>query len=76
MSLKDRVRRLEGDAPNRCNNCREWGDFVRYEHDPAECDPGCHEPAYTHGGGMPERCECGYEPLTVLITHTWAAGRL
>jgi hypothetical protein len=32
MSLRDRVRKLEREEPDRCGNCRPWGDELRISH--------------------------------------------
>jgi hypothetical protein len=40
MAIKDRLKRLESDAPRRCPECMPWGDAFRLQHDPAVCDAG------------------------------------
>lgn len=64
MSLKNRIRALEDEAgPERCDNCREWEEWVvRHEgfgeSDPAPC-PGC-----------------GFQQGIIRVRHTKEAGRL
>jgi hypothetical protein len=38
MSLKDRVSRLEGDGPERCDACLQLDGFAGCGHDPEVCD--------------------------------------
>jgi hypothetical protein len=76
MGIGDRVKRLEHGQPDpRCKACAPWGDKPRLLHNPAACDEGCHEADWV--SGPPERCEsCGFEPPSIRLRHTLAAGRL
>jgi hypothetical protein len=64
MSLKKRIRKLEDQAgPERCDNCREWNEWVvrheRYgESDPAPC------------------LGCGFQQGIIRVVHTEEAGKL
>ncbi len=62
MSLRDRLRKLEGGLPDGCAHCIAWGPRVLYVNDPemAEAQP----PAVL------ERCpKCGRESLTIQVIY-------
>jgi len=62
--------KLEGEVPERCNECLPWGDEMRIarRHE----DGPMSEPT-----GPPERCEtCGYEPLEIEVFYTHEAAKL
>jgi hypothetical protein len=61
--LGDRLRKLEEAEPERCDNCREWKEYViRFD--------GRSEP-------HPTSClKCGFEQSVILVHFTEEAGRL
>jgi hypothetical protein len=68
-NVRNRLK-LEGEVPERCDDCRPWGDEIRisYRHE----DGPMSEPT-----GPPERCEtCGYEPLEIDVIYTHEAAKL
>jgi hypothetical protein len=70
VSINDRLKRLESELPERCDNCRTWGNRLLVIDD--HSDGTDSEPT-----GPPERCgECGYEPPTIIIEHTHEAARM
>ena len=63
MSLRDRLRRLEGGLPApRCAHCAEWGPTrLVWINDDTGSD---------HRPQPPERCEhCGYKPISIAIEY-------
>jgi hypothetical protein len=70
-SIDNRLKKLQGERPQRCENCLPWGDELRisYHHsDGSEKEPT---------SGPPERCErCGYEPPHIILRETHEAARL
>jgi hypothetical protein len=69
VSLEDRVRRLEDDAPEpRCDNCRSWDDVIVHQPLPGESAPR-DEP--------PKVCElCGFTPVIINVIYDEATGNL
>ncbi len=65
MSLRDRLRRLEGDMPDGCAHCVGWGPRVLYVNDP--------EAAESEPTSVPDHCtRCGRVPLTIeVIYESW-----
>ena len=64
MSLKKRIRTLEDQTgPERCDNCREWQEWVvRYE---------------DRGEPNPAPCpRCEFQQGIIRVVHTEEAGRL
>ena len=66
MNLEDRVQKLEGDEPERCENCIPWGDTPRVSY----------EDASRETSGPPQRCpECDFEPVHIVVTYFKEAGK-
>ncbi len=62
MSLRDRLRRLEGGLPDGCAHCADWGPRVLYVNDP--------EMAEAQPSPIPARCSrCGRQPLTIDVIY-------
>ncbi len=64
MSLKDRISKLEGEGPERCDACLPWGDRPRISH--------YHSDSTSTGpDGPPERRKSyGYEPVHIIVNYT------
>jgi hypothetical protein len=69
-NVSNRLKKLEGEEPERCNDCLPWGDAIRIAH--------CHEDGPTsEPTGPPECCEtCGYEPVLIIVHSTHEAAKM
>jgi hypothetical protein len=66
-SIDDRLKKLEGEGPQRCDACLPWGDRPRISHHHSDGTS-------TEPDGPPERCErCGYEPVHIIVNYTHEA---